>query len=763
VTISITTDGTPIANAGVDRTIPDTDGDGKETVTLDGSASSDDGTIVSYVWKENDIPLENANQVISEVELTVGVHTIVLEVTDDENKVGTDNVVITIEGTNENPVLEVNSVLSVESRIPAIITDQFLKVGDQESDASQLLYTIIQAPAFGNIFLDGNPLSVNNTFTQQDINQRLVTYQSNQNGGNDSFRFTVTDGNGGILENQPEQFEISYSPTILERSNFPSSQNINESTSLELPIQFPENYLIHSATFRYVGLSSLAEMQSEALDTQDGVNFAKSFNTDELRSQDEIGIRYTFDFIDRNGDLLASKGGTTYWVYEADHFGSNDDLVGPWHAIGEKTENFVLSDFNLIAFPFDTQSVDGVIEELLPYDTDEWRLFRFNKDREEFIEYDQSGFAATDNFEPLHGYFLITRDRKNTRFGGQMAEMEALDTQDHPMHEITLTSGWNLIGNPYPFPLDWSGVVAYNNVEGESIAQLELLRSGEGENDYSQSASQLGAFEAAFVFLNDSELNLLIPPLAAPGSSNGRVEQEKKESGWDLPITLHWKGSRSSRNGVGMRPAASEGVDGFDALSVPKPQSQAEFIVQNSEYPMNRSIVSEQNSYHWQAKIEGGQEGEKVTLTWDKSIVQQLPEELHLWDETNSRLVSMVTQGEYSSVITSNEGLPLQIYYGDRSAFWEILDVEQVVIGNPFPNPVESMVAIPLTIPTNYQKKIVVTVYDNQGRMLSQVEPNGIRRGYQEVEVVLPEQGSGLYHYRIETDQQVYSGRLIKR
>ncbi|MFB3081001.1 MAG: hypothetical protein ACE1Y1_04425, partial [Nitrosomonadaceae bacterium] len=43
----------PIANAGADQTVSDADGTGAESVTLDGSASSDpDGSIVSYQWTE---------------------------------------------------------------------------------------------------------------------------------------------------------------------------------------------------------------------------------------------------------------------------------------------------------------------------------------------------------------------------------------------------------------------------------------------------------------------------------------------------------------------------------------------------------------------------------------------------------------------------------------------------------------------------------------------------------------------------------------
>lgn len=48
----------PVAVAGPDQTVTDSDGNGVETVTLDGSASTDsDGLIVSYEWSENGTPL----------------------------------------------------------------------------------------------------------------------------------------------------------------------------------------------------------------------------------------------------------------------------------------------------------------------------------------------------------------------------------------------------------------------------------------------------------------------------------------------------------------------------------------------------------------------------------------------------------------------------------------------------------------------------------------------------------------------------------
>jgi hypothetical protein len=86
----------PVADAGPDQTVTDTDDGGSEDVTLDGSASADpDGTIASWSWSEGGV--EIATGEMPTVAFTVGEHTVSLLVTDDAGATGTDDVMITVE------------------------------------------------------------------------------------------------------------------------------------------------------------------------------------------------------------------------------------------------------------------------------------------------------------------------------------------------------------------------------------------------------------------------------------------------------------------------------------------------------------------------------------------------------------------------------------------------------------------------------------------------------------------------------------------
>ncbi|EMR74429.1 PDK repeat-containing protein, partial [Thermoplasmatales archaeon SCGC AB-539-N05] len=85
----------PVADASLDQTVTDSDDNGFETVTLDGSGSYDpDGNIVSYEWTEGSTMLGNTE--IITPSLNVGTYTITLTIIDNEDATKTDDVTITV-------------------------------------------------------------------------------------------------------------------------------------------------------------------------------------------------------------------------------------------------------------------------------------------------------------------------------------------------------------------------------------------------------------------------------------------------------------------------------------------------------------------------------------------------------------------------------------------------------------------------------------------------------------------------------------------
>ncbi|HKQ16700.1 MAG TPA: autotransporter domain-containing protein [Steroidobacteraceae bacterium] len=100
VLITVTAAVPPTANAGTTRTVADSNGQPGESVTLDGSASTDaDGTIVTYEWIrfiDADTFQSLGNGATITVTLPDGANDIRLNVTDNDGNRDTDQVVITV-------------------------------------------------------------------------------------------------------------------------------------------------------------------------------------------------------------------------------------------------------------------------------------------------------------------------------------------------------------------------------------------------------------------------------------------------------------------------------------------------------------------------------------------------------------------------------------------------------------------------------------------------------------------------------------------
>ena len=95
VQVTVTANQAPTANAGADQLLTDTDDNGSEVVTLIGSGSDSDGSIVSYQWTEGATVLGNTASISPT--LGVGTHTLTLTVTDNGGATATDTVNVTIE------------------------------------------------------------------------------------------------------------------------------------------------------------------------------------------------------------------------------------------------------------------------------------------------------------------------------------------------------------------------------------------------------------------------------------------------------------------------------------------------------------------------------------------------------------------------------------------------------------------------------------------------------------------------------------------
>ncbi|MBB3142406.1 hypothetical protein FHR96_003295, partial [Halomonas organivorans] len=106
----------------------------------------------------------------------------------------TQDIAVTVSDVNEAPVIETNTGFSIRTGRTLTLTNAHLNEGDPDDDGAELTYTLNNLPIGGTLFLDGSELQLNDTFTQQDIDDELVTFRAGSTAGQVEFEITLADG-----------------------------------------------------------------------------------------------------------------------------------------------------------------------------------------------------------------------------------------------------------------------------------------------------------------------------------------------------------------------------------------------------------------------------------------------------------------------------------------------------------------------------------------------------------------------------------------
>ena len=107
---------------------------------------------------------------------------------------------ITVNPVNDAPRTETNSTMMINADSERPINSDLLKAVDVEGESSEnILYLLVVKPAKGILKRNGEPLGIDDGFSQLDIDDGLITYQALPGPGrHDEFRFTLQDSDNAI-------------------------------------------------------------------------------------------------------------------------------------------------------------------------------------------------------------------------------------------------------------------------------------------------------------------------------------------------------------------------------------------------------------------------------------------------------------------------------------------------------------------------------------------------------------------------------------
>ena len=201
-TVTVRINAAPVANAGVDKSV--TLG---SDLSLSGNLSSDDGSIVSYQWKELTLILSTQKNFTTD-QLSLGSHTLTLMVTDNDGVSSSDTVVVTI---TETP----NIVPIANAGVDQVVEKNILVTLDggtsSDSDGSIASYRWIE----GTLLLSSSSL-----FTISSLSL-----------GEHTIQLEVTD-DAGAVASDTVTITINDVPNIAPQANAGVDQTVNEEESV---------------------------------------------------------------------------------------------------------------------------------------------------------------------------------------------------------------------------------------------------------------------------------------------------------------------------------------------------------------------------------------------------------------------------------------------------------------------------------------------------------------------------------------------------
>ena len=464
---------------------------------------------------------------------------------------------------------------------------------------------------------------------------------------------------------------------------------------------------------------------------------------------DELGLQTRFIATDKAGNTDTSAIDYTYQNYSREQ---PLLLTGLSQAASLPTA----ADYNLLALPLRDQSVRQAFAALGEYDPQQWRVWRLASGGEG--EYQEFTERWTGALTPGEGYMLIYTPEVDFRAAGAVVEAN----YEQP-YTIILKPGFNLIGNPYNFVLNWEQVLRANQ---QDPAEFRLKTfNGTFTED-----TRLEPLEGGLV-VNPRETDVIVSlPVTRGGSSGGRMSASTHQrpltgTDWEVPLTL--EGTTITQGGIGMHHDAQSGYDPYDDFTVPR---LADYLELNSHHPefflskFSKDIVPTATEHVWELAVATAQPGATLTLSWEHPELRDGEQQLLLLDPNRLQPIDMWKVGQYTFTVRGTTH-PLKILYGSPEALQRLILTDQVAVGIAYPNPAAEQVVIPVKLPQ--PAEAMLEIYDATGRRVWR-QSHSLSAGYQTLRwqrQILQGQAApkGLYWYRLHLsgEEEEWSGKVL--
>ncbi|MFY0599432.1 MAG: VCBS repeat-containing protein [Cyclobacteriaceae bacterium] len=432
----------------------------------------------------------------------------------------------------------------------------------------------------------------------------------------------------------------------------------------------------NSVVLRYRKLSEI-DFSSVNMD-QDDVTYSASLTETQIGL---IGVEYFVESTDKFGTEASAKQIASVERSESNAL-SIDEKVTPGNAV---------SNYSIIAFPFQSASVGTVFNGLGTYDDTKWRLLRYNG----------TGYSdyKSGSLSPGVGYFFITTTAADINVSGKSV------TVTDGEFALPLVDGFNLIGNPFQGTLNWTDVITYNVDQGNIASNVvsDLIRFN---SQFVSGGTSLSRLEGAFVEVEGSAPNFVIPTSAISGTGGRATEafnapQEVfiDNQEWEFDLFLAGQDYKYSVGGIGLNNQANDHDDSYDLGSLPRFDI---YIDVEFEDGNTRSIKRSDGLKVWNFTVPNNLDDKYIDMTWD--IPVSSGKTIIFVDGASHQIYDLsVTRGIQ---LLNNSSATHQLYYGDKEEIFANLDLPFDALFSIYPNPVRDLMNLELYSTSNKTVKV---------------------------------------------------------
>lgn len=463
---------------------------------------------------------------------------------------------------------------------------------------------------------------------------------------------------------------------------------------------------------------------------------------------DELGVEFYIEATDANG--TSKESATHYFIYQAIDVSSNAIIPLDITSFDGKAATYQMFS---VPYILTDANIANLFEPALSgHDPTQWRLFH----------YQNGGYAEyPDQLKKIDlgkGYWFNTI---KSDFQIKLSQATVESATQASSFVMNLEKGWNQIGNPYPFNIDWNSIKDANQAAG--LNSLWVF-----ENSNYAKKDVLATWKGAFVFSdNGGAVNF---PVLSKTSSPGRntstsLSSSLDEMAWQFPITLRFNGQEQVSS-FGMHPEAKSSKDKFDEITIPRFINYLEMNTFHDEFfapHFTTDIVPTTNNFSWLFTLSSNMGKGEAMLSWDKLPLINSQSKIVLLDLHTQALVDMRAASQYP--FTWNEGRQFKILYSREGELLPGI----TLLGNAFPNPFRTEVIIPILLQENLATA-EVCIFDLMGRKVKTIRKENIKAGIHEFEwdgnnELGFDVENGLYLYQLRGGNKILTPpkRLLKQ